>query len=267
MKKRRKKKQKQNKTKRSIRPVLLILFTILMTISGITVGLLELYKYLNRSPYLRIKKVIVLSHEDQLRRYVMGVLKPQARYMNIIFFDADEIKKRIEMHPWIKSADIKKEFPDTLIINIKKEIPRALVSLGNDLFYVDTDGYMFKKVRHGEHIDLPVITGLMPNDENFKKRIKKAIKILHTFKETDHYASKISEVYITRYGNVHLYLYNKPIEVIVSHDIDGMDKREVSKKLQSLKKVLNYFSNYAQIRPTFIDLDSIKNGAIIGLSK
>ena len=261
------KRRKKGKSTRYVRPVLLIPSIILIIIFGITLGLLELYQYLNKSPHLRIKKIVIKGSEDGLKKYVMDILDPQKRYMNIIFFNTDDIRKKIEMHPYIKSVNIKKQFPDTLIINIKKEIPRALISIGNDLFYVDSEGYIFKKVRYGEYIDLPIITGLDPNSSNFKKRLKKAIKILSIFKNINRYAYEISEIHVTKHGNIHLYLYNKGIEVILSHDIDYIGKKEILKKLQRLKKVLNYFSNHDQIRLAFIDLDSIKNGVIIGLSK
>lgn len=262
-----KKRRRKNKNKKYVRPALLIPSIILIIIFSTTLGLLEIYQYLNKSSHLKIKKIIVNGSEDNLERWVINSLKLQPTYTNIIFFNADEIKKKIEMHPWIKSVQIKKRYPDTIIINVRKEMPYAMLSIENDLFYIDLQGKMFKKVEYGKYIDLPIITGLNTNSSNFQKRLKKAIEILQIFKRISRHAQEISEIHITKYGNVHLYFCNKGIEVTLSHNIDNIGKKEVLKKFQRLKKVLNYFSNYAQIRFVFIDLDSIKNGVVVSLSK
>ena len=261
------KRRKKRRRRKYIRRALLIPSIILIIISGISFGLLELYQYLNKSSHLRIKKLIVKGDEGKLEKYVTSMLNPQKKYMNIIFLNTDDIRKKIEINPYIKSVKIKKEFPDTLIINIEKEIPYALINIENDLFYVDMEGYLFKKVNPGEYVDLPVITGLDANSMDFKERLKKGIKILRSFMETNPHKYEISEIHITKYGNVHLYFCHKDIEVVLTHDIDCISQKEIQKKLLRLKKVLNYFSNYAQIKFVFIDLDSIKNGVIIGLSK
>ena len=140
----------------------------------------------------------------------------------------------MEMNPWIESVNIKKQFPDTLIINIKKEIPYALISISDDIFYINSDGGIFKIVKVGEYVDLPIITGLSPNSHYFKEKIKKIVKVLQLIKDMN--MPELSEIHITKYGSIYLFFCNKGIQVILSHDIEHMHKSELLKKLAKLKK-------------------------------
>jgi len=266
MRKRRKKKKKN--TKYIIRPGLLTVAIFIILTAGISLGLLEFYQYLNKSSYLRIKKIKIKGIDQDLKKDIVNLCNLKNNKMNFIFLNSNDIKQKIEMHPWVRLAKIEKKFPDTLVINIHKEIPYALVIINDDIFYVDSYGNMFKRVRYGEDIDLPIITGLDNNSSNFKNRLKKSIEILHIIKDMNYDLSDISEIHIGKYGNTRLYFCHMKIEVLLSYNIERLNKNSIIKKLERLKKILKYFSNYGQITNIlFIDLDCVNKGAIVSLIK
>ncbi len=247
------------------RPVFILTVLIFIVIFGISIGLLELYQYIDKIPYFQIKQIKINGCDEKTRIYILQNLKLTNIFSNIFFFNTVNLEKKLEINPWIKSVKIKKKFPNALIINIKKEKPYALIVIDNDIFYVDNNAYIFKKVIAGEYMDLPVITGITPKTENFKDWLKKSIEIINIIKNIHLYP--LSEIHITKYGNVHLFLCDQDVEVVLSHDIEYITKKNILKKLERLKKVLNYFSNYGAMRNIFIDLDCINKGAIISLSK
>ena len=253
-------KKKREKSKVIVRPWLLLFFIATLSISLVSLGLLELYKFITESNRFKIKKVIINGMDvSSVEKYIKGYAKGQ----NIILFNKEKLKRRIEMNPDVKAVKIKIKFPDTLVIDIEKEVPFALILIDSDLFYVDSDGKIFKIKRAGDFADLPIITGLSPKDLNFSFRLKKCLEIISLFLKKN--VDQISELHITKYGSVYVYFTKPKIEIVFSYQIEYLDQNKITKKIAKLKKVLNYFANYDQINPTLIDLDCIKKGAIVRL--
>jgi len=263
-KKKKNRKNQKSKTKKSaIRPWLFFLFAGMLVTSLVSLGLLKLYNLITESPRFRIKRIIINGGDKEEKRYVMRILRLKKENQNIILFDKDELEKKIEMNPDIRVVKIRKKFPDTLIIDIKKEIPFALILIGDDLFYLDLKGKIFRIKKRGESVDLPIITGLEPDDPDFNVRLQKAINVIHALVKKG--INRISELHVTEYGSAHIYFTSPRVEVIFTHQIEYLDQNRITKKIKELKKVLNYFTNYAQIKITSIDLDCVKNGAVVRL--
>jgi cell division protein FtsQ len=74
------------------------------------------------------------------------------------------IEKRLEQHPLVRKAQVRKVFPDTLRIVITRREAVALVvadSAGRSVpLLVDRDGMAFKQGTSGADVDLPVISGI-----------------------------------------------------------------------------------------------------------
>ena len=255
-------KKKRNGTSKVVRPVFLILLFSFLILALVSLGLLKFYQYINNSNRFRIKKIIVYGVEGELRDSVKQLFTSFFIDKNIFFFDKEAIKRRIEMMPEIRSVEIKRRFPDTVVLNIKKETPFALILIGEDLFYVNPYGKLLRIKKTKEYVDLPIITGVNPNMPDFDSILKKAIEIISCFKDMNY---KVSELHISRYGSTHIYLSDYRAEILLAYEIRDINQKEIIKKIQRLKKVLKYFKNYAQIKKIFIDLDCLQKGAVVML--
>jgi cell division septal protein FtsQ len=96
----------------------------------------------------------------------------------ISLFDVDlsQIENRVLADPWIRSVRIRKNFPETVAIEVELKTPRAIYQAASgNLSYVDSDGKPFGKVSLAELHDLPVLTGFEngPGD-----RIREALRLL-----------------------------------------------------------------------------------------
>jgi len=63
-----------------------------------------------------------------------------------------------ERHPWVAHAEVRRAFPDRVVIDVRERVPTALLLL-DDLYVVDAEGNPFRKAV-GVSLDLPVITGI-----------------------------------------------------------------------------------------------------------
>lgn len=73
--------------------------------------------------------------------------------------DAEQLARRLERHPWVKSAEVEKSYPHKLVLNLVEREP-ALLHLAGKLYLVDREGVWIKAVQPGDAFDLPVVTGV-----------------------------------------------------------------------------------------------------------
>lgn len=64
----------------------------------------------------------------------------------------------VERHPWVAHAQVRRAFPDRVVITVQERIPTALLLL-DQLYLVDADGNVFRRAA-GVSLDLPVLTGI-----------------------------------------------------------------------------------------------------------
>lgn len=141
--------------------VFLLAFLVSLSL-GVVVG----YRYVMNTEYFMVRKVVLHGIKRIPREDVMaaaGLDQPS----NILSLRLDKMGAKLKALPWIEDATLTRKLPDTMIIEIKERRPRTLISLGA-LYYLDHNGYPFKKVDPKENPELPIITGFTWDD--FAKR-------------------------------------------------------------------------------------------------
>ena len=78
---------------------------------------------------------------------------------NLLQLDSDTVQARVERHPWVRNADVRKKWPRGVQIDVGEHDPVALVALGH-LYYADSAGRIVKRLAPSEQAALPVVTGL-----------------------------------------------------------------------------------------------------------
>ena len=205
-----KKRQKKTKTKKK-RGIFKDLFKgslYLIIIVGLFYSYFTIKNFILNSKLLEIEKIVVKGCIKTKEKEIIN--SSGLKYKeNIFSFSLKEICRKISENPWIESAEIKRKFPNTVIIEVLERTPLALLHL--DGFYLlDKEGYAFKKIEWGkDKVDLPIISGIgirhalspIDKEKNFENKpllfVKKALSFLNLLKEKKVFASyDISEIHI-----------------------------------------------------------------------
>jgi len=78
---------------------------------------------------------------------------------NIFRINLADARSEIEAIPWVRSASLRRAFPNHLLVEITERSPVAYVNLQGVLKLVDAEGVILEKPGQGS-FDFPVITGI-----------------------------------------------------------------------------------------------------------
>ncbi len=219
--------------------------------------------------YFRIHEIeisgCVMTNPAALRKYA-----DISYEMNMLMVDPKDLQNRLEGHPWIATASIRRIWPDALSISINEYRPQALiVQEGKDGFeYLDKKGTVFAAVTPGQEMDFPVITGLDAFDTDAEKEelMKAATSFLKLASRNNPNlpAQNVSEIHFSSEGELILYLVEHPFPIYFG-------KGEIKRKYYQLRKVLEVLyrkkKGKAKIdKVAYIRMDYQKNKVLVAQS-
>lgn len=137
---------------------------------------LSMYHYFLTSPYLRLHHVVIEGVGQPLKHQLlkMSGLSPN---VSLLALNLNVLKRKLEKDPWIRSIEVEREFPNTLVIKAEKEDPWAIL-LCDGMYYVNHYGQVFKKVGASEGMDFPLITGIRLGDRNWRDELDEATRVM-----------------------------------------------------------------------------------------
>jgi cell division protein FtsQ len=134
--------------------------------------------------------------------------------MNIWHIEPATIEGKVAKHPWVRRVLVRREFPRRIVIEIEERIPKAIIAMGK-LYYMDSDGVVFKEVGAGESVEFPLLTGLRPDefrsrDPVLRRRIQDAVRLGDLMAKD---SRTISEIHFEATDRVILYTTAYPLAV------------------------------------------------------
>lgn len=202
----------------------------------ISLMFLYLYQYLVSTPYIKLREVRIEGVNDGLKRELIELAELNSE-LSLLTLNLDEMKKKMESHPLIRTVELEKSFPHLLRIKAEKEKPFAIVALDR-LFYMNRWGVAFKEIDYSDDKDYPVITGISERDHSIKKYLKTAAGILSIF-ENDTGAwsiNKISELHFNNIDKVSIYSTELPVVLKMGCSELGMKKKKLGKIVDLLNR-------------------------------
>lgn len=96
------------------------------------------------------------------------------------------LRARLEAHPFIARAEVRRTFPDRLEVRVRERTPVAIAVL-DDLYYVDRGGTLFGPLRPADSRNLPFITGLDPDAPAGTRRwlVRRALRLMRRCERAD----------------------------------------------------------------------------------
>jgi cell division protein FtsQ len=158
----------------------------------------------------------------------LGAAEDQRK--NLISLDLDEIRRSLELIPWIRSAIVRRVLPDKLIIEVTERVPIAFARVDHATFLVDDQGVLLESDSEFPHeFDFPVITGLEAGLEpeplaRNKKRVALFQELIQALDGNGAGLSKdLSEVQLQDPGNLAVLLNDDSVLVILG--AEQLEKR------------------------------------------
>ncbi len=141
------------KAKKFFKIASLLVFLLLIVLGGV---------YLPRSAHFRLAHIEVdlvktkgiISSEEIIKR--SGLLLGE----NIFKIDLSEVKKRLELHPWVEKAFLARKLPRTIYIKVVEEDPLAMVATRDGVWLVNAQGKLFARANLSLMKDLPALAGV-----------------------------------------------------------------------------------------------------------
>jgi hypothetical protein len=147
---------------RWIRPVGKIVLGLML--AGLTVWA-AILGYQTTAPmvatWLAVKDVMVSGHNQVPRAEVLDYLKldPHATLFSV---NPRRLGMRLEAHPWIKRADIKRVLPNALHVYIVERQAAAVLRSSAMTLLLDEEGHPLSVLSESTEPGLPILVGLNP---------------------------------------------------------------------------------------------------------
>jgi cell division protein FtsQ len=240
------------------------LLKVLFLVTGIAVISLSfvfLYYYLLSSPYMKLKQVDMEGVDRKIRQELIETCNLNSD-LSLLELNLNELRDKMEAHPWIRSAKLIRRFPHTLIVQAEKESPSALVLL-EKLSYMNRWGEIFTQVKELEDMDFPIITGVSEKDPKaLKEKLEMASLILKALEpEKGLWSSnRLSEIHVNRDGRLSIYFDHMNAEI-------KLMPCDLQSKIDGLKKVEEHLRSTGRIHQvTSINLNHV-DGALVSFKK
>ena len=244
----------------SISSGLFKVFVFLSVLTVISLTFVMLYNYLLTSPYMKLE-ILEIRGVDETTKNELVQMCGLNMEQGLLGLKLEFLKRKMEMHPWVRKATVERHFPHTLIVEVEKEKPVAVVLL-DKLFYMNRWGHLFKAVSPTEKIDLPIVTGLSAADADQRESLHQTAHVLTVLApEEDRWSlENLSEIHVKKNGEMSLYFNHIRAAINVNW-------ANLARNMEGLKQVTTHLSKSGKINlATQIDLNHV-DGAVVSFEK
>lgn len=157
---------------------------------------------LRHHPYFHVARIEIrgvasLVDEEEVRRWT-GIDVGDS------LWDArpETIKARLESHPMLRSASVRRVFPNALEIRVRERRPAAITVI-DDLYYIDRTGERFGPLDADHDRDYPIFTGVTKDADGRRRWALR--RALHMLRRGDGAGLEISEIHLDPVEGLILY--------------------------------------------------------------
>ncbi len=186
-------------------------------------------------------------------------------HSNMLALELGKVRKNIENHEWVESAEVRRVWPNMLSITVKERLPVAIVGLQDGLYYLDQHGVAFARALPPEEMDFPFITGL--KKEEWPKTVEGSL--LDDALQFIKYAGRggavlprqnISEIHVAGQEGLVLFLADRPFPI-------HLGRGDMYVKYSWLTKVLyRLYKNKEFAQTTYIRMGYGHNRVLVGFA-
>jgi len=204
------------------------------------------------SPRFLLRQVQIASTVHVSTEEVAAALAP-LRGRHLLSLSLEDVESRLTVNPWVKSAAIRKELPDGLVVQIEERLPVALLRRDGELFYVDGDGFVIDAYNLEGPVDL-VLLSVAPGAA---LEVAPALEMAASLERLAPEISRgLSEIEVMGLGDYRIYTAGLDFPILISAgevavQIDKLVAMlpEISRRFTSVESVDLRFSRHIVIQP------------------
>lgn len=161
--------------------------TVIPAVSVVAIFLVSacLLVYMRTSSRFEITHIGIRGNSKLTPEAIVEHLNIQPQ-TNIFQIRLGEIQQRLESLQWVKTANVYRNFPNKISVELTERIPFALVKL-DQLHIVDKEGIVLGALASGSAITLPIITGNVVEQidiEGENPTLRQALQAIHDLMNT-----------------------------------------------------------------------------------
>jgi cell division protein FtsQ len=116
------------------------------------------YAAMTHSDYFRAETIHIEGNQRLSEREILSQAGIR-RGDNLLALNLRLVRERLLDHPWIASARVWRDIPETITIEIREQVPLARIDWKRQ-FLINSSGRIFKEAGPGDPQDLPLISGI-----------------------------------------------------------------------------------------------------------
>lgn len=240
----------------------LLLVGILVLLVLAAVGFVS-YQVLSRSDFFQITAINFegchrVSKEKALEWSGVDI------HTNLLAMSAQEVKARLESRGWVEAAEVKREWPNRLVITIRERVPVAIQNREGRLYYLERNGRAFAAVEPSDDLDFPVISGLAGGGGRGEEQtgLQEALQFLRYAAQGNRNlpVQNISEINIGSGGDLVVFLLSRPFPI-------RLGRGDLKNKYDRLSLVLGgVYKRREFTGVSYIDVTYRDNQVLVGLT-
>lgn len=98
------------------------------------------------------------------------------RQQSMVSIDLAQVKRLLEGHPWVREANVRREWPDTLLIEVAEQVP---IARWGERDLLNQNGEVFTPRRLGEMASLPALRGPRGSERDVMSEFQKITELLY----------------------------------------------------------------------------------------
>ncbi len=190
-----------------------------------------------RHPYFAVRE-IVIRHRGRLADEALRAAAGVEPYSSIWDVDPRAVEARLLAVPWVRSASVRRELPNRVVLQIREHRPAAIVATDEPtaLYYVSANGRIFARVAAGDSHDFPYVTGLQAAELSGEsaygpRAVRKSLALLRLLGRGTSGLKLVSEIHIDKTTGFTLMPVQPPVPVELGWE-------QLALKLERLGRVL-----------------------------
>lgn len=224
------------------------------------------YRKLCHSDFFQITEMKINGNRMVSNKQI-SILSRVDVHSNLLAIDLPQVKSLLESHPWIARADVKRDWPNRLLIDVSEKQAVALLNRKSGLFYLDKKGGIIAAAGPEQELDFPVVTGLETYPLNSSQSVGTSI-VLQDVMKFLRLASRnnsilpeqnISEIHLTGENKFIIFLLERAFPIYMGADGD------ISTQYYRLVKVLrDLYKTKEFSEVSYIRLDYQEDTILVG---